>query len=148
MWELRRVTITNRTLRTRHIELTSYVELAMAAHNTDRAHPAFAKLFVQTECVGGRILLAHRRPRSTEDPTIWTGHLMVGSEGAPIQFETDRYEFLGRANSPASAGSHERRFNRHHRHRAGPDLQPANPPDYGPARAPGDHVRYVGSADA
>ncbi|HXA51240.1 MAG TPA: glucoamylase family protein, partial [Candidatus Acidoferrum sp.] len=100
--ELRRVTITNRTLRTRHIELTSYVELAMAAHNADRAHPAFAKLFVQTECVDGRILLAHRRPRSPEDPTIWTGHLMVGSEGAPIQFETDRYEFLGRANSPAT----------------------------------------------
>jgi cyclic beta-1,2-glucan synthetase len=100
--ELRRVTVTNRTLRTRHIELTSYMELALAPHNMDRAHPVFAKLFIETECVDGRILLAHRRPRSPEDPPIWAGHLVVGAEAGALQFETDRREFLGRANSPAT----------------------------------------------
>ncbi len=46
--ELRRLTITNRSLRSRELELTSYVELALAPHRADSAHPAFAKMFVET----------------------------------------------------------------------------------------------------
>ena len=48
--ELRRLKITNRSLRTRQLEFTSYLELAMAPHAADKAHPAFAKMFVETEC--------------------------------------------------------------------------------------------------
>jgi cyclic beta-1,2-glucan synthetase len=99
--ELRRVTITNRSLRSRQIELTSFSELALTQHNADRAHPAFAKLFVETECLDGRVLLARRRPRSPEEPEVWAAHLIEGETG-PIQFETDRREFLGRGNSAAS----------------------------------------------
>ena len=33
----------------REIEITSYSELALAAQGADVAHPAFAKLFVETE---------------------------------------------------------------------------------------------------
>ena len=100
--ELRRVTITNRTLRTRQIELTSYAELAMAAHNADRAHPAFAKIFVETEWLPGRAIVAHRRPRAPGDPGLWVAHLVVASAGGTIQFETDRSQFLGRGNSTES----------------------------------------------
>ena len=50
--ELRRVQITNRSLRTRQLEFTSYVELAMAPHAADAAHPAFAKMFIETESPG------------------------------------------------------------------------------------------------
>ncbi|MEO7142961.1 MAG: glucoamylase family protein, partial [Bryobacteraceae bacterium] len=99
--ELRRVTVANRSLRTRQLELTSYAELALAPHATDRAHPAFAKMFVETECVDGRLLVARRRPRSPEDPHVWAAHLIVGASGA-IQYETDRRQFLGRGNSPAA----------------------------------------------
>ena len=35
--------------RTRQLEFTSYVELALAPHRADTAHPAFAKMFVETE---------------------------------------------------------------------------------------------------
>jgi cyclic beta-1,2-glucan synthetase len=99
--ELRRVTITNRTLRTRQIELTSYAELSLAAHAAVRAHQAFAKIFVETECLEGRVLVARRRPRAPEDPPVWAAHLVVG-EPDSIQFETDRREFLGPGNSVAS----------------------------------------------
>ena len=66
--------ITNRSLRTRQLEFTSYVELAMTPHAADKAHPAFAKMFVETECPEPGVLIAHRRPRSPGDPPIWTAH--------------------------------------------------------------------------
>jgi cyclic beta-1,2-glucan synthetase len=44
--EIRRITLINRSVRTRHLNLTSYVELSMASHNADRQHPAFNKLFI------------------------------------------------------------------------------------------------------
>ena len=49
--EIRRITLINRSVRTRRLNLTSYVELSLAPHNADRQHPAFNKLFIQTEAV-------------------------------------------------------------------------------------------------
>ena len=99
--ELRRLTITNRSARSRQFELTSYAELALAPHAADKAHPAFSKMFVETECPQGGVLLAHRRPRSPEEPPVWAAHVLVGAIGG-IQFETDRAKFLGRAKTPES----------------------------------------------
>jgi cyclic beta-1,2-glucan synthetase len=47
--EVRRVTVTNLGRERREFELTSYAEVVMAPHETDAAHPAFAKLFIETE---------------------------------------------------------------------------------------------------
>ena len=99
--ELKRVTVTNRSTRRRQIELTSYLELALAPHRTDAFHPAFAKMFIETEQPAEGVLLAHRRPRSPEDPPIWAAHMLVGASG-PIQYETDRAAFLGRTRNPAA----------------------------------------------
>ncbi len=49
--ELRRTRITNRSRVRRTIELTSYAEVVLAPAAADTAHPAFSKLFVQTELV-------------------------------------------------------------------------------------------------
>ena len=94
--EVRRLTLTNRTLSTRQLELTTYSELAMAVHRTDSSHPAFAKLFIQTEHAGNGVLIARRRLRSPDEPPIWVAHVLVGADGA-TQFETDRAAFLGRS---------------------------------------------------
>ncbi len=76
--EVRRLTFTNHGLRTRGLELTSYCELALAPHAAQIAHPVFSKLFVQTEVLpGGQTLIAHRRPRSPEDPPVWMAHMVV-----------------------------------------------------------------------
>lgn len=99
--ELRRLTITNRSMRSRELELTSFAELAMAPHHWDISHPAFAKLFVQTEWLGDGVLIAHRRARNPEDAEIWTAHFLVGPS-EDIQFETDRSKFLGRAHTSAA----------------------------------------------
>ena len=70
----------------------------MTQHAADKAHPAFAKMFVETERTADDILLAWRRQRSPEDPQVWTAHFLVGATGK-LQSETDRAKFLGRANT-------------------------------------------------
>ena len=104
--ELRRLRVTNRLLRSRQIELTSYLELAMTPHSADRAHPAFVKMFIETECPQPGVLIAHRRPRAPGDPPIWTAHVLVGAlSQEDIQHETDRGRFLGRSNSPEDSSA-------------------------------------------
>jgi len=65
----------------RHLDLTSYIELSMAPHNADRQHPAFNKLFIQTEAVTGvRSLLAPQTvppgERSSDVGRASASHLM------------------------------------------------------------------------
>jgi cyclic beta-1,2-glucan synthetase len=96
--ELRRLTITNRSLRSRYLEFTSYLELAMAPHRTDSSHPAFAKMFIETEHLESGALLAWRRPRAPEDAPIWAAHVLTGATGL-VEYETDRSTFLGRTNN-------------------------------------------------
>jgi cyclic beta-1,2-glucan synthetase len=104
--ELRHLTLINRSGQRRRLEITSYVEVCLNHPAADAGHPAFSKLFVQTEYVGAtQALLARRRPRSPEEPWLWMGHgLWVTAEkrnGAP-EYETDRARFLGRGRTTAN----------------------------------------------
>ena len=99
--ELRRLVVTNHSRRTRQLEFTSYLELALAPHGADAAHPAFSKLFIETEYPEEGVLLARRRPRSPDEPSVWCAHVVTGAPGA-IQFETDRRAFLGRSRTARS----------------------------------------------
>jgi cyclic beta-1,2-glucan synthetase len=97
--EVRRLAITNHGAQDREIEVTSYMEIALARQSDDVAHPAFAKLFVETEFIPGLgAVLATRRRRSNGDPQAWAAHLVVveGESLGDVQFETDRARFLGR----------------------------------------------------
>ncbi|MBW8770145.1 MAG: carbohydrate-binding protein, partial [Gemmatimonadetes bacterium] len=100
--EVRRITVTNNGSTTREIELTSYAEIVLAPPDADRAHPAFANLFVQTEwhewCSA---ILATRRPRSADEQTVWGVHVVAveGELVAPVSCETDRARFVGRGRS-------------------------------------------------
>jgi cyclic beta-1,2-glucan synthetase len=103
--EIRRVTLINRSVRTRRLNLTSYVELSMAPHNADRQHPAFNKLFIQTEAVPQySALLAYRRPRREDDPPVYVAHRLTvdQAEADTLQFETDRRRFIGRGRTLAN----------------------------------------------
>ena len=97
--EVRRVSIVNAGNRMRDLEVTSYSELVLASAAADATHPAFSKLFVQTEYVSKvGAILATRRRRSSADPEIWAAHHAV-VEGETLgnpELETDRARFLGR----------------------------------------------------
>jgi len=92
--ELRRVSLRNLSEGRRHIEVTSYAEVVLNHPAAHAAHPAFSKLFVQTEFVPPAILLAHRRPRSHDENPPWMMHALLGP--GTLQYETDRLRFVGR----------------------------------------------------
>jgi cellobiose phosphorylase len=97
--EIRRLTLTNHGLRTRKMELISAAELSMAPHAADLAHPAFNKLFIQTEARPDlQALLAWRRPRSADEKPVWVSQFIIESPVTddPFDYETDRARFLGR----------------------------------------------------
>jgi cyclic beta-1,2-glucan synthetase len=103
--EIRRMTLINRSLRTRQLDLTSYVELSLAPHNADRQHPAFNKLFIQTEAIHEqRALLAYRRPRNSSDPPIYVAHRFTLEQtvSEALRFESARRRFIGRGRTLAS----------------------------------------------
>jgi cellobiose phosphorylase len=97
--ELRVVSLRNLGDRARRIEVTSYLEVVLNTQPAEASHPAFSKLFVQTEAVGDT-LLARRRPRGAGEAGVWMVHTAHG--GAPAGYETDRKRFVGRARNLAA----------------------------------------------
>ena len=103
--ELRRTRITNKSDRERTIEVTSFAEVVMAPAAADASHPAFSKLFVQTEILRDEnAILCTRRPRGQADAMPWLMHSMMVHDAAvaDVSFETDRSRFIGRGNTAAA----------------------------------------------
>ncbi|MEO9168332.1 MAG: glucoamylase family protein [Aestuariivirga sp.] len=97
--EARRLTVINNGLVARDLEITSFAELVLAPSAADTTHPAFSKLFVETEFVEGiNALVATRRKRSPDEPDIWVAQVMLveGASTSSLQYETDRARFIGR----------------------------------------------------
>lgn len=100
--ELHDVEIINRSESRREMEITTYAEIALADPAADASHPAFNKLFVETEIIPSRkAILCHRRPRSPEEKNPWVFHLIVLKTVGNISYETDRLKFLGRGRTTA-----------------------------------------------
>ncbi len=97
--EVRRLALTNHSDRPREIEITSYAEVVLGPAADDLAHPAFGKLFLETEYLPERTaLLCSRRPRSPDEARLWAVHVLSleGRTQGPLEWETDRARFLGR----------------------------------------------------
>jgi cellobiose phosphorylase len=103
--ELRRIRLINRSRVRRTVEVTTYAEVALAPPAADALHPAFSKLFVQTEIMQAKkAVLCTRRPRARDEQPGWLFHLMAvsGAETGAISFETDRALFVGRGRTVAN----------------------------------------------
>ncbi|MCP1242529.1 glucoamylase family protein [Acetobacter lambici] len=84
--ELRRISVRNAGSSAVDIVVTSYVELALCPPGMDLAHPAFAKLFIQTEYLPAyNAIIATRRQRSPSEADIWAAHLIVGGMTRPLK---------------------------------------------------------------
>ena len=112
--EVRQLTIINHGRRRAVIELTSYAELVLSSAAADLAHPAFNKLFVETEYLADRnALLARRRPRDASQKPIWSVHVLASVQPGDTreEYETDRARFIGRGRTaahPAALDPHAR----------------------------------------
>ncbi|MFT3883636.1 MAG: glucoamylase family protein [Gemmatales bacterium] len=96
--EIRRITLMNLGRRSKHLDVTSYAEVVLGTTAEDQAHPAFGKLFLETEWLPQyTALLCRRRPRSPEQKPVWAVHVLaVEDRPGSISYETDRGKFLGR----------------------------------------------------
>jgi len=100
--ELRRLHLTNRGTSARTLEITTYAEVVLTAATGDAMHPAFSKLFVQTELLPAlQAIVCNRRPRDSGEAQPWLCHLLAahGADIDAISYETDRARFIGRQRS-------------------------------------------------
>jgi cyclic beta-1,2-glucan synthetase len=116
--EIRRIRVTNQNDIAKHLLISSYGEVVLASQDTDQRHPAFNKMFIESEFVPEvNGLLFRRRPRSAHETPLYLLHMLVieaDQLGDPL-FETDRAQFIGRnrtAASPAAFSGKSVRFAR------------------------------------
>lgn len=99
--EIRRIHLHNNIGRPRDLRLTSYGEVILAPQAADARHPAFNKLFIESEFIPElNLQIFMRRPRSDQETNIYMGHMLVVDGSQTIaRHEADRYQFIGRDQS-------------------------------------------------
>jgi cyclic beta-1,2-glucan synthetase len=100
--EVRLVTMTNHGSEARRMRLTSYGEVVLAPLADDQRHPAFNKLFIESEYLpDSHALLFRRRPRSATEKPLFLAHFLlldpeIADQATNPSFESDRARFIGR----------------------------------------------------
>ena len=122
--EVRRLTLSNHDTGPHILEVTSYAEVVLADPRADLAHPAFGKLFLETEWLAQwEALACRRRPRAADQEPIWGVHVLATDPDVGIglaEYETDRAAFLGRRRTAANPAALDRSLTRS----VGPVLDP------------------------
>lgn len=106
--EGRRVTLHNDGPADRHIEVTSFAELVLGSEPSDNAHPAFSKMFVETEIAPNNgAIFATRRKREKDEPDVTMVHFVTDPSGSArdAEAETDRRAFIGRGRTITEAAA-------------------------------------------
>lgn len=100
--EIRKVTLTNHGKEIRQFELTSYLEVVLDTHMAELSHPAFNKLFIESEYLEEQsVFLSRRRGGKAEDSSCIMHMVKSGTKLAKqVEYENDRLKFIGRNNSP------------------------------------------------
>lgn len=102
--EVRRIRITNHSSASQALDVTSYAEIVLTSAAADMAHPAFEKLFVETEILSAaQAIVCTRRARAPDEATPFLFHLLRTSKAhkEAVSYETDRARFIGRGRSTA-----------------------------------------------
>jgi len=101
--EIRHITLTNETAHARRVSVTSYAEPVLTPTRADSRHPAFSKLFVESEYLDEeQALLFQRRRRSDDEQPVFLRHHLIAEDRLDgFEYETDRGAFLGRCRTQA-----------------------------------------------
>jgi len=98
--EIRRVKLKNLSTRPRKLEITSLMETALDSYSAESSHPAFNKLFLESEYLPERrALVSWRRRGSAQGP--FGLHMLCADARIEetLAYETSRLHFVGRNNS-------------------------------------------------
>ena len=105
--EIRRVHLLNMSNHSSRLRLTSYGEVILTQQAGDTRHPAFNKLFIESEYVPEyNLQIFTRRLRSKDEKPVYLGHMLVleSMDGTnpsrpDARHESDRSQFIGRGKS-------------------------------------------------
>lgn len=99
--EIRRINLQNFSDKSRTLQITSYGEVSLSTLEDDMQHPAFNKLFIESEFIDKLGLqIFSRRPRSKEEEPLLMAHMVIKERGGnEVRHEGDRRAFIGRMNN-------------------------------------------------
>ncbi|TQI66937.1 putative glucoamylase [Clostridium sp. KNHs216] len=100
-FEIRKVTFTNHGNREKRLEVTSYLEVVDDTYPAELSHPAFNKLFLESEYLEEQEIFLAKRRRKTEEDHPYVMHMLrTGTKLCKkLEYENDRKRFIGRNNT-------------------------------------------------
>jgi hypothetical protein len=99
--EIRKVKLTNSGKEPKQLEITSYLEVVGDSYLAELSHPAFNKLFIESEFIKEQSVFLSRRRGSKGEGNPYIMH-MVKPGVKPVksvEYENDRLRFIGRNNT-------------------------------------------------
>jgi cellobiose phosphorylase len=100
-YEIRKLVLINHGNEAKHLEITSYLEMVDDTHMAELSHPAFNKLFLESEFLDEHSIFLAKRRGKKENSAPFLMH-MVRSDCKLIrnvEYENDRKKFIGRNNT-------------------------------------------------
>ena len=98
--EVRKVKLKNLSSRERQLEVTSYMEAAIATLAAESSHPAYNKLFVESEFLEDRNLFISKRRRGSGGGPYAMQLLQTDANLVrDVEYESSRVKFIGRNNN-------------------------------------------------
>lgn len=100
-FEIRKVTFTNHGNEEKQLEVTSYLEVVDDTHLAELSHPAFNKLFLESEYLEEHEIFLTKRRRKKEEDNPYLMHMVrTGTKLCKkVEYENDRKRFIGRNNT-------------------------------------------------
>lgn len=100
-FEIRKVTFTNHGNEEAQLEVTSYLEVVDDTYQAELSHPAFNKLFLESEYLEEQEIFLTKRRRKKEEDHPYVMHMIrTGTKlRKKVEYENDRKRFIGRNNT-------------------------------------------------
>lgn len=97
-FEIRKLNFTNHGNESKCLEVTSYLEMVGDSHMAELSHPAFNKLFLESEFLEEHSIFLAKRRGKKGDNTPYLMHMVrSGSKFMRnVEYENDRKKFIGR----------------------------------------------------
>ena len=100
-YEIRKITLTNHGKEGKEMEVTSYLEVVDDTHLAELSHPAFNKLFLESEYLKEEEIFLTKRRKKEETEPSYVMHFAKSEMKLckKIEYENDRKRFIGRNNT-------------------------------------------------
>ncbi|MFT4144277.1 MAG: glucoamylase family protein [Mobilitalea sp.] len=99
--EIRKLTLTNNSKEEKQIEITSYLEVVGDSYLAELSHPAFNKLFIESEFLEDHSVFLSRRRGGKGGGNPYIMHMVKPQIKLMkhVEYENDRLKFIGRNNT-------------------------------------------------